>query len=130
MMRDRSYVKELLERAKAAGCKTLVFTVDLTVVGARYRDVRNGMAGRLSTFAKLRAAMAIVRPADTQQVSNVMKLCFAAGQNVVTLGGLTGLVQGTTSAAADILLSLERMRDIEDIDITGKTMIAQAGVPL
>ena len=57
MMRDRSYVKELLARAQAAGCKTLVFTVDLTVVGARYRDARNGMAGQLSTFAKLRAAM-------------------------------------------------------------------------
>ncbi|MBL4871636.1 MAG: L-lactate dehydrogenase [Robiginitomaculum sp.] len=57
MMRDRSYVKELLARAKAAGCKTLVFTVDLTVVGARYRDARNGMAGRLSTFAKFRAAL-------------------------------------------------------------------------
>ena len=57
MMRDRGYVKDLLERAKAAGCKTLVFTVDLAVVGARYRDARNGMAGGLSTFAKLRAAM-------------------------------------------------------------------------
>lgn len=57
MMRDRSYVKELLGRAKAVGCKTLIFTVDLAVVGARYRDVRNGMAGGLSTFAKLRAGL-------------------------------------------------------------------------
>ncbi len=57
MMRDRAYVKELLARAKAVGCKTLVFTVDLTVVGSRYRDARNGMAGRLSAFAKFRAAL-------------------------------------------------------------------------
>ncbi len=57
MMRDRGYVKALLERASAAGCKTLVFTVDLAVVGARYRDVRNGMAGGLGPLAKLRAAM-------------------------------------------------------------------------
>lgn len=57
MMRDRGYVKDLLDRAKAAGCETLVFTVDLAVVGARYRDVRNGMAGGLSGLAKLRAAM-------------------------------------------------------------------------
>ncbi len=57
MMRDRGYVKDLLRRAKAVGCKTLVFTVDLAVVGARYRDVRNGMAGGLSAFGKLRAAL-------------------------------------------------------------------------
>ncbi|MCF6221295.1 MAG: L-lactate dehydrogenase [Robiginitomaculum sp.] len=57
MMRDRGYVKDLLSRAKAAGCKTLVFTVDLAVVGARYRDVRNGMAGGLSGLGKLRAAL-------------------------------------------------------------------------
>jgi L-lactate dehydrogenase (cytochrome) len=57
MMRDRAYVTELLARAKAAGCKTLVFTVDLAVVGARYRDVRNGMAGGLSFLSKLRASL-------------------------------------------------------------------------
>jgi len=57
MMRDRGYVTELLERAKAAGCKTLVFTVDLAVVGARYRDVRNGMAGGLGGLSKLRASL-------------------------------------------------------------------------
>ena len=57
MMRDRGYVTGLLERAKAAGCKTLVFTVDLAVVGARYRDVRNGMAGGLGGLSKLRAGL-------------------------------------------------------------------------
>ena len=57
MMRDRGYVKALLERAKSVGCQTLIFTVDLAVVGARYRDARNGLAGGLSTVSKLRAAM-------------------------------------------------------------------------
>ncbi len=57
MMRDRGHVKDLLGRAKSAGCKTLVFTVDLAVVGARYRDVRNGMAGGLSGFGKIRAGL-------------------------------------------------------------------------
>ncbi len=45
MMRDRGFVRELLARAQAAGCSALVVTADLAVLGARYRDVRNGMAG-------------------------------------------------------------------------------------
>ncbi|HYD93993.1 MAG TPA: L-lactate dehydrogenase [Noviherbaspirillum sp.] len=45
VMRDRGYAAELLQRAHAAGCPVLVFTVDLAVLGARYRDVRNGMGG-------------------------------------------------------------------------------------
>lgn len=57
MMRDRTYVKDLLKRAKNVGCDTLVFTVDLAVVGARYRDARNGMAGGLGFWQNLRAAL-------------------------------------------------------------------------
>ncbi len=77
-----------------------------------------------------RRAMAIVRPENTEQVSQVMKLCHAAGQSVIALGGLTGLVQGTTSTQDDIVLSLERMRAVEAIDSIGKTMTVQAGTPL
>src|SRR5690606_26531489 len=43
VMRDRGYAKELMDRARAAGVEVLVLTVDLAVVGARYRDTRNGM---------------------------------------------------------------------------------------
>jgi L-lactate dehydrogenase (cytochrome) len=45
VLRDRGFMKHVLERAKAAGVKTLVFTVDLPVPGARYRDGRSGMSG-------------------------------------------------------------------------------------
>lgn len=45
MLRDRSLVEALLERARATGCNTLVFTVDLAVTGMRHRDSRNGMIG-------------------------------------------------------------------------------------
>ncbi len=38
-------MKNALERAKAAGCKTLVFTVDMPTPGARYRDMHSGMSG-------------------------------------------------------------------------------------
>ncbi|MDT8368558.1 MAG: L-lactate dehydrogenase [Longimicrobiales bacterium] len=54
MMRDRGHVKELVGRAAAAGCRTLVLTVDLAVVGARYRDVRNGLSGGTSAWGRLR----------------------------------------------------------------------------
>lgn len=45
MLKDRGYMRALLERAKAAGCPVLVFTVDLPVPGSRYRDVRSGFTG-------------------------------------------------------------------------------------
>lgn len=54
MMKDRSYVTDLLARAAAVGCTRLVFTVDLPRLGARYRDVRNGMIGGVSPLGKAR----------------------------------------------------------------------------
>ena len=57
MLRDRGAVKALLERARSVGVQTLVFTVDLAVVGARYRDVRNGMSGGVGTWGRLRAGL-------------------------------------------------------------------------
>ncbi|WP_374569641.1 L-lactate dehydrogenase [Phenylobacterium sp.] len=46
MLKDRGYMKELLARARDVGCPVLVFTVDLPLPGARYRDARSGFAGR------------------------------------------------------------------------------------
>jgi len=45
MVKDRDLVVSLLERARLAGCSTLVFTVDLAVTGMRHRDLRYGMQG-------------------------------------------------------------------------------------
>lgn len=56
VMRDRGYTQSLLARAQAAGCPVLVLTVDLAVMGARYRDTRNGMTGALSLGGKLTKA--------------------------------------------------------------------------
>jgi L-lactate dehydrogenase (cytochrome) len=41
--KDRGFSKDLLERAKGAGCPVLILTMDLHVEGTRYRDVRNGL---------------------------------------------------------------------------------------
>jgi L-lactate dehydrogenase (cytochrome) len=43
VIRDRGFSKDLLARAQAAHCDTLVLTVDLQVLGQRHRDIKNGM---------------------------------------------------------------------------------------
>jgi len=53
VMRDRGYAEKLMRRAHDAGCPVLVLTVDLAVVGARYRDTRNGMNTAISAGKKL-----------------------------------------------------------------------------
>lgn len=45
VLKDRGFMKNALERARAAGVKTLIFTVDMPVPGARYRDAHSGMSG-------------------------------------------------------------------------------------
>jgi len=60
VIRDRSYAIKLLQKAHAAGCETLIFTVDLPVVGERYRDVRNGLSGKLSLVNSFRRNLNII----------------------------------------------------------------------
>src|SRR5262252_105556 len=43
VMKDRGFIKALIERAAAAGCSALVLTVDLQVNGQRHQDIKNGM---------------------------------------------------------------------------------------
>jgi len=45
VLRDRGFMQNVLQRAQAAGIQTLVFTVDMPLPGARYRDARSGMSG-------------------------------------------------------------------------------------
>ena len=44
VMKDRKLTNDLIARAKAVGCNTLVLTVDLQVLGIRYKDVKNGLS--------------------------------------------------------------------------------------
>ncbi len=45
VLKDRGFMKSVLERAQAAGVTALIFTVDMPVPGARYRDKHSGMSG-------------------------------------------------------------------------------------
>ena len=57
VLRDRGFMKNALERAWAAGVRTLVFTVDMPVPGARYRDRHSGMAGPFAAWRRVLQAV-------------------------------------------------------------------------
>ncbi|TAM11425.1 MAG: alpha-hydroxy-acid oxidizing protein [Nevskiaceae bacterium] len=60
VLKDRGFMRDVLERAQAVGITRLVFTVDMPVPGPRYRDRHSGMSGR---FAPLRRYLqAITHP--------------------------------------------------------------------
>ncbi|ATC32330.1 alpha-hydroxy-acid oxidizing protein [Caulobacter vibrioides] len=61
VLRDRGFMRDLLARASAAGATTLVFTVDMPVPGARYRDAHSGMSG--PNAAARRLVQAALKPA-------------------------------------------------------------------
>ncbi len=44
VMRDWDFTKNLIDRAKAAGCSALVVTVDLQILGQRHKDIKNGLS--------------------------------------------------------------------------------------
>jgi FAD/FMN-containing dehydrogenase len=80
-------------------------------------------------------ALAVVRPADTQQVSEVMAYCYANEIAVVPQGGNTSLVGGSVpTATVDgmpcVVLSLSRLNKVRSIDPQNDTMVVEAGVTL
>ena len=44
VMKDRSFIERLIDRAKAANCSALVLTLDLQVLGQRHKDLKNGLS--------------------------------------------------------------------------------------
>ena len=75
-------------------------------------------------------ALAIVRPKSTEEVSTVLRVCHAAKQSVVPVGGMTGLADAHKTDKNDIALSLERMTAIESVDVRSRKMVVQAGAIL
>lgn len=61
MVRDRGFMKDLLERAAEQGCTTLLFTVDLPTPGARYRDYHSGLSGGSPTLNSLQRLYQIMK---------------------------------------------------------------------
>jgi L-lactate dehydrogenase (cytochrome) len=93
VMRDRGYAEELIARARAVHSPVLVLTVDLAVVGARHRDVRNAVVGRASPWAKaLRGLDLALHPSWIREVG--------VGGRPLTFGNLENAVPGAGTPAA------------------------------
>ena len=78
------------------------------------------------------SALAVVRPAATGEVAEVIRLCNAHKIAVVPQGGRTGLCGGGVPLAGQpsVILSLTRMNAIRSLDLEGRTVVAEAGVVL
>jgi FAD/FMN-containing dehydrogenase len=74
--------------------------------------------------------LAVVRPRDTAEVAAVLRLCHQYRQPVVAQGGMTGLAGGALPGDGEVVLSLERLRGVEELDAQAGTLTVLAGTPL
>ena len=77
-------------------------------------------------------AAAVLRPASTEEVAAVVRLCAQASVALVPQGGNTGLCGGSIpdDSGAQIVLSLTRMKRIRAVDVANETITVEAGVIL
>lgn len=77
-------------------------------------------------------ALAVVRPANTEEVAAIVRLCNVFRVPLVPQGGNTGLVLGSVPDASGtaIVLSLGRMNRVRDVDLVNNTITVEAGCVL
>jgi FAD/FMN-containing dehydrogenase len=80
----------------------------------------------VGSWGRLGQPLAVVQPRSTDEVSLVLRLAHAAGVPICPWGGKTGLVEGARADGA-LALSLARMNRIEQLDVDGRTLTAEAG---
>lgn len=91
MTRDRGFMREMLAQAREGRCPVLLFTLDLPVAGARYRDQRSGMAGAPGLMGDLRRmGQAMMRPRWAWDVG-LRGRPHQLGNLVPMLGGKSGI---------------------------------------
>lgn len=76
------------------------------------------------------SARAVVRPRTVEQVVAVVRACAAAGTAIVPQGGNTGLVGGGVPAGGEVLVSLARLADIDEVDVMAAQVTGGAGATL
>jgi L-lactate dehydrogenase (cytochrome) len=93
VMRDRSFAEGLMAKAASLDVPVLILTVDLPVVGARFRDTRNAMTGQASGLAKARRGLDIAgHPRWVREV--------AVGGKPLIFGNLEQVVPGAKTPVA------------------------------
>ena len=75
-------------------------------------------------------ACCVVRPADTAEVSAVVRACGRAGVPIAVQGGNTGLVGGAVPAGGEVLLSLTRLSFLDPVDAAAAQVTVGAGTTL
>lgn len=75
-------------------------------------------------------AAALLRPASTEELAEMVRICAAHHVPIVPRAGMTGLVGGTVAGPDEVALSLERMSGVISVDPDTQTMLVHAGTPL
>jgi L-lactate dehydrogenase (cytochrome) len=136
VMKDRGFIKSLIERAIAAKCSALVLTVDLQVIGQRHADIKNGMTvppewslGKLIDFATKPAWVAGVLQGKRRTFGNLVGH-LKGTDDITALGSWIGTQFDTTLNWKDVdwirsiwpgKLVLKGILDVEDAEIAAKT---------
>ncbi|WP_455270704.1 alpha-hydroxy acid oxidase [Rhizobium herbae] len=112
VMRDREFVKNLIDRAKAAKCSALVLTLDLQILGQRHKDLRNGLSAPPKFTPKHIWQMA-TRPLWCMQMLKTKRRSFGNivghAKNVSDLSSLSSW----TAEQFDPQLSWENVEEIK-----------------
>jgi len=116
-------VKAQLLDALRDACGDAAVLADAASIEPYVTDWRGTFVGRAS---------AVVRPASTEQVSEVVRICSDARIPIVPQGGNTGLAAGATPLQLRdaIIVSLSRMRRIVSVDADAYAVTVEAGCVL
>jgi L-lactate dehydrogenase (cytochrome) len=136
VMKDRGFIKSLIERAIAANCSALVLTVDLQVLGQRHQDIKNGMGvppewslSKLIDFASKPAWVAGVMRGKRRSFGNIVGHVKGT-EDLTRLAEWTASQFDTTLSWKDIdwirsiwpgKLILKGILDVEDAEEAAKT---------
>ena len=103
------------------------------IVGATHCLTDPGMRASYETDWTRRfhgEALAVIRPGSTDEVARALVACRDAGVGVVPQGGNTGLVGGSVPRGGEVVVSLLRLHDVEEVDgVTGEVTVG-AGATL
>ncbi|WP_375787364.1 L-lactate dehydrogenase [Bradyrhizobium sp. Pha-3] len=136
VMKDRGFIKSLIERAIAAKCSALVLTVDLQVIGQRHQDIKNGMTvppewslSKLLDFASKPSWVAGVLRGKRRSFGNIVGHVKGT-EDLTKLSEWTASQFDTTLNWKDIdwirsiwpgKLILKGILDVEDAELATKT---------